>query len=219
MGHFADCCPKLKKQNKACLFAVDIQDPDTTKDIGEQNYPAHGVMNNQEPSPGSDDEGDPVDGPQYSSNEGDSNGEPITCLRWMYTHDSHDEEVIYCSSMTAQDGMDVCIKQYEANSNDELDCGEAQSAAPIPALTNVEPCEDGYHGDNINDLLEVPAPGQGHEHVDAQANVAAAKGIGNWGVINTMENIAMPATNTNPQWELDEQFGFTHHGKCLTRHL
>ena len=93
--------------------------------------------------------------------------------------------------------MDVCIERYEANSDDESACKEAQTAAPVPALTNVEPCENGYHGDNINNLLEVPAPGQGHKHVDAPVNVAANRGIGNWGVINAMENIAMPATNTN----------------------
>jgi len=100
--------------------------------------------------------------------------------------------------------MDVCIKWYEANSHDESDHEEAQSVAPIPALTNVEPHRDGYHGDNINNLLEVPAPGQGHEHVDAQANVAATKDIRNSGVINATENIMMPATNANPQWEWDE---------------
>jgi len=111
--------------------------------------------------------------------------------------------------------MDICIKWYEADSDDESACKEAQTAAPVPALANVEPRENGYHGDNINDLLEVPAPGQGHKHVDAPVNVAANGGIGNWGVINAMENIAMPATNANPQWEWDERFGFTHHGECL----
>jgi len=110
--------------------------------------------------------------------------------------------------------MDICIEQYEANSDDESACKEAQAVAPIPALANVEPRENGYHRDNINDLLEVPAPGQGHEHVDAPVNVAANRGIGNWGVIN-----AMPATNANPRWEWDEQFGFTHHGECLTCRL
>jgi len=115
--------------------------------------------------------------------------------------------------------MDVCIEWYEASSDDELACEEAQTAAPVPALANVEPHENGYHGDNINDLLEVPVPGQGHEHVDAPVNVAADRGIGNWGVINAMENIAMPATNVNPRWEWDEPFGFTHHGKCLACRL
>jgi len=100
--------------------------------------------------------------------------------------------------------MDNCIEWYEANSNGESACEEAQTAAPMPAPVNVEPCENGYHGDNINDLLEVPGPGQGHEHVDAPVNVAADEGISNWGVINAMENIAMPATNTNPQCEWDE---------------
>jgi len=94
--------------------------------------------------------------------------------------------------------MDICIEWYEADSDDESACEEAQTAAPIPALVNVEPHKNGYHGDNINDLLEVSAPGQGHEHVDAPVNVAADGGIGNWGVINTMENITMPATNMNP---------------------
>jgi len=113
--------------------------------------------------------------------------------------------------MTARNEMDVCIERYEADSDDESAREEAQTVAPIPALANVEPCKNGYHGDNINDLLEVPAPGQGHEHVDAPVNVAADRGISNWGVIN-----AMPATNVNPQWEWDERFGFTHHGECLT---
>jgi len=226
VGHFADHCPKPKKQNKARLFAVDVQEPDTAEDTGEQDNTAHGVMDDQDPSPESDDEGDPVDGPQYPSDEGDivdiydddgdSDGEPVACLRRMYTHDPRDEEIVYCSSMTARDGMDVCIEWYEADSDDESAREEAQTAAPVPALANVEPHENGYHRDNINDLLEVPAPGQGHEHVDAPVNVAANRGIGNWGVINTMENIAMPATNTNPQWEWDERFGFSHHGECLT---
>jgi len=111
VGHFADCCPKPKKQNKARLFAADIQEPDTTEDTGEQDNTAHGIMDDQDPSPGSDDEGDPVDGPQYSSdegdivdiydNDGDSDEEPVACLGRMYTHDPHDEEVVYCSSMTA----------------------------------------------------------------------------------------------------------------------
>ena len=116
----------------------------------------------------------------------------------MYTHDPHDEGIIYCLSMTARDGMDVCIERYEADSDDESARKEAQTAAPVPALANVEPRENGYHGDNINDLLGVPVPGQGHEHVDAPVNVAANGGISNWGVINAMENIAMPATNVNP---------------------
>jgi len=111
--------------------------------------------------------------------------------------------------------MDVCIERYEADSDDESAHEEAQTVAPMPAPANVEPRENGYHGDNINDLLEVPAPGQGHKHVDAPVNVAANEWTDNWGVINVMENIAMPATNTNPQWEWDKQFGFTHHGKCL----
>jgi len=146
--------------------------------------------------------------PQYSSDKGDiidiydddrdSDGEPIACLGRMYTHDPHDEDVMYCSSMTAWDGMDICVKWYKVDSNDESDHEEAQSAAPVPAPVNVEPHENGYHGDNINNLLKVPAPGQGHEHVDAPVNVAADKGIGNWGVINAMENIMMPATNVNP---------------------
>jgi len=182
--------------------------PDTAEDTGKQDNIAHGVMDDQDPSPGSDNEGDPVDGPQYLSDKGDvidiydndrdSDGEPVTCLGWMYTHDPHDEDIMYCSSMTAQDGMDVCVEQYEVDSE------EAQGAAPVPAPTNVEPHENGYHGDNINDLLEVPAPGQGHEHVDAPVNVAANEGISNWGVINVMENITMPATNANPRWEWDE---------------
>jgi len=111
--------------------------------------------------------------------------------------------------------MDVCIERYEADSDDESAHEEAQTVAPMPAPVNVEPRENGYHGDNINDLLEVPAPGQGHKHVDAPVNVAANEWTGNWGVINVMENIAMPATNMNPRWEWDKQFGFTHHGKCL----
>ena len=208
VGHFTDCCPRPKKQNKVQLFAADVQEPDTAEDTGEQDNTAQGVMDNQDPSPGSDDKGDPVAGPQYSSDEGDiiniydddrdSDGEPVTCLRQMYTHNPHDEDVVYCSSMTAQDRMDVCIERYEVDSDDESDHEEAQSIAPVPAPTNVEPHENCYHGDNINNLLEVPAPGQGHEHVDAPVNVAADKGIGNWGVINAMENIAMPATNANP---------------------
>jgi len=101
VGHFADCCPKPKKQNKAQLFAADIQEPDTAEDTGKQDNTAHGIMDDQDLSPGSDDEGDPVDGPQYLSDEGDSNGEPVMCLGRMYTHDPHDEEVIYCLSMTA----------------------------------------------------------------------------------------------------------------------
>ena len=80
---------------------MDVQEPDTAEDTGEQENTAHGVMDDQDLSLESDDEGDPVDGPQYSSDEGDSNGEPVMCLRRMYTHDPHDEEVIYCSSMTA----------------------------------------------------------------------------------------------------------------------
>ena len=212
--HFTDHCPKPKKQNKAQLFAADVQEPDTAEDTDKQDNTAHGIMDNQGLSPGSDDEGDPVDGPQYLSdegvivniydNDGDSDGEPVVCLGWMYTHNSHDEEVVYCSSMTARDGMDVCIKWYEFDSDDESAREEAQSAAPMPALTNVEPHIDGYHGDNINDLLEVPAPGQEHEHEDAQVNIAANKEISNWGVINVMENITMPATNANPRWEWDE---------------
>jgi len=71
VGHFADRCPKPKKQNKARLFAADVQEPDTTEDTGEQDNTAHGIMDDQDPSPESDDEGDPVDGPQYSSDEGD----------------------------------------------------------------------------------------------------------------------------------------------------
>ena len=206
-----------------------MQEHDTAEDTGEQGNTAHGIMDDQDPSPGSENEGDPVDGPQYSSDEGDvvniydddgdSDGEPVACLRWMYTHDPHDEEVIYSSSMTAQDGMDICIEQYEANSDGELACEEAQTAAHMPAPVNVEPRENGYHGDNINDLLEVPAPGQGHEHVDAPVNVAADRGIDNWGVINTMENIVMPVTNANPRWEWDERFRFTHHGECLACRL
>ena len=193
---------------------MDAQEPDTADDTGEQDDTAHGVMDNQDLSPGSVNEGNPVDGPQYSSDkgdvinihddDGDSDGEPITCLRQMYTHDPHDEDVVYCSSMTARDGMDVCIEQYEVDSNNESDREEAQNAAPVSAPAIVEPHKNGYHRDNINNLLEVPAPGQGHEHVDAPVNVAADRGIGNWGVINTMENIMMPATSTNPRWEWDE---------------
>ena len=131
MGHFTDHCPKPKKQNKAQLFAADMQEPDTAEDTGEQDNTAHGVMDDQDPSPGSDNEGDPVDGPQYLSDEGDvvniydddgdSNGEPVACLRQMYAHDPHDEDVMYCSSMTARDGMDICIKQYKVDSDDESD--------------------------------------------------------------------------------------------------
>jgi len=65
-------------------------------------------------------------------------------------HDPHDEEVIYCSSMTARDGMDICIEQYEADNDDELACEKAQTAVPALAPANVEPCENGYHRDNIN---------------------------------------------------------------------
>jgi len=108
-----------------------MQEPDTAEDTGEQDNTAHGVMDDQDPSPGSDNEGDPVDGPQYLSDEGDvvniydddgdSNGEPVACLRQMYAHDPHDEDVMYCSSMTARDGMDICIKQYKVDSDDESD--------------------------------------------------------------------------------------------------
>jgi len=131
VGHFADRCPKLKKQNKAQLFAADVQEPDTAEDTGKQDNTAHGIMDDQDLSPESDDEGDPVDGPQYSSDEGDivdiydddrdSNGEPVACLRCMYAHNPHDEDIVYCSSMTAWDGMDICIKWYEVNSDDESD--------------------------------------------------------------------------------------------------
>ena len=88
-------CPKPKKQNKARLFAVDVQEPDAAEDTGEQDNTAHGIMDDQDLSPESDDEGDPVDGPQYLSdegdvvniydNDGDSNGEPVACLGSMYT--------------------------------------------------------------------------------------------------------------------------------------
>jgi len=219
VGHFADCCPKPKKQNKARLFAVDMQEPDTAEDTSKQENIAHGIMDNQDLSPESDNEGDPVDGPQYLSDEGDSNGEPVACLGWMYAHNPHDDDIVYCSPMTARDGMDICIEWYEVDSNNESDREEAQITAPVSAPAIVEPRENGYHGDNINNLLEVPAPGQGHEHVDAPVNVAADGGISNWGVINAMENIMMPATNANPQWEWNKQFRFAHHGECLTCHL
>ena len=139
-----------------------MQEPDTTEDTGKQDNIAHGIMDDQDLSPGSDDEWDPVYGPQYSSDEGDaidihdndrdSDGEPVACLGWMYTHNPHDEDVVYCSSMIARDGMDVCIEQYKVDSDDESDYEEAQSAAPVPVPTNVEPCKNGYHGDNINYL-------------------------------------------------------------------
>ena len=64
VGRFADHCPKPKKQNKAQLFAADMQEPDTAEDTGEQDNIVHGIMDDQDLSPQSDDEGDPVDGPQ-----------------------------------------------------------------------------------------------------------------------------------------------------------
>jgi len=93
-------------------------------DYLQWTYKSLTPLDNQDPSPESDDEGDPVDGPQYSSDEGDvidiydddgdSDGEPVACLGQMYTHDPHDEEVVYCSSMTARDRMDVCIERCHA---------------------------------------------------------------------------------------------------------
>jgi len=131
VGHFTDRCPKPKKQIKARLFAADVQEPDTAEDTGKQDNTAHGVMDDQDSSPGSNNEGDPVDGPKYSSDKGDvvniydndrdSDGEPVACLGWMYAQDPHDEHVVYCSSMTAWDGMDVCIEWYKVNSDNESD--------------------------------------------------------------------------------------------------
>jgi len=50
---------------------VDVQEPDTTEDTGEQDNTAHGIMDDQDPSLESDDGGDLVDDPQYLSDDGD----------------------------------------------------------------------------------------------------------------------------------------------------
>ena len=123
-GHFTDRCPKPKKQDKARLFVAEVQDTDADGEQDEQDDAAQDI-DDPGPSPSSDDNEDQVNGPQYLSdnediieiydNDDDSDGEPVTCLRRMSTHNPSDEEVMHYSYMSiAEDDSDE-FSEFEGN--------------------------------------------------------------------------------------------------------
>ena len=210
-GHFADRCPKPKKQDKARLFAVEVQDTDANGEQDEQDDAAQDI---DEPglSPSSDNDEDQVNGPQYSSDDediveiydddDDSDREPVACLGRMSTHDPSDEEVMrYLYMSIAEDDSDE-FSEFEGNDEREDSLDEYEVCCVVLETGDLGSHEQSCNGDiSITDLLEVPALGQELEHFNAPQETAeevAAEGISSWGVINAMEKFAMPEINMSP---------------------
>ena len=231
-GHFTDRCPKPKKQDKARLFTVEVQDTDADGEQDEQDDAAQDI---DEPglSPSSDDDEDQVNGPQYSSdnediveiynNDDDSNGEPAACLGRMSTHDPSDEEFVRYSYMSiAEDNSDE-FSEFKGDDEREDSLNEYEVRCTVLETGDLGSHEQSCNGDiSITDLLKVPALGQELEHFNAPQGTAeevAAEGISSWGVINAMEKFVMPEINASPQWDWSDHFGFTHCGECQPCHL
>ena len=206
--HFADQCPKPKKQNKARLFTAEVQDIDAS---GEQDEQGDAAQDIDKPglSPSSDNDEDQVNGPQYSSddediieiydNDDDNDREPVTCLRRMSTHDSSDKEVVCYSYMGIAESDSDRFSEFKGedllNEYEEVHCMVLETGD----LGSHEPSCNG--GISITNLLKVPALGQEHEQLDAPQETTrevAAEGISSWGVINAMERFAIPEINASP---------------------
>ena len=222
-----DRCPKPKKQDKARLFAAEVQDTDADGEQDEQDDAAQDI-DEPGPSPSSDDDEDQVNGPQYSSDDediveiydddDDSDGEPVACLRRMSTHDPFDKEVVHYSYMSiAEDDSDE-FSEFEGSNKHEDSLNKYEVHCVVLETGDLGSHEQSCNGDiSITDLLEVPALGQELEHFNAPQGTAeevAAEGISSWGVINMMEKFAMPEINASPQWDWSDRFGFTHRGEC-----
>ena len=206
-----DRCPKPKKQDKARLFVVEVQDTDANGEQDEQDDAAQDI---DEPglSPSSDDDEDQVNGPEYLSddediieiydNDDDSNGEPVACLGRMSTHDPSDEEVVRYSYMSiAEDDSDEFSK-FKGNNECEDSLNEYEVRCAVLETGDLGSHEQSCNGDvSITDLLKVPALGQELEHFNAPQETTeevAAEGISSWGVINAMEKFMMPEINVSP---------------------
>ena len=226
-GHFVDRCPKPKKQDKARLFAAEVQDTDTNGEQDEQDNAAQDI-DKPGPSPSSDDDEDQVNGPQYLSDDEDiieiyddddnSDREPVACLGRMSTHDPSDEEVVCYSYMSiAEDDSDE-FSEFEGDDKCEDLLNEYEVHCVVLKTGNLGSHEQSCNGDvSITDLLKVPALGQELEHFNAPQETAeevTAEGISSWGVINVMEKFAMPEINASPRWDWSDHFGFTHCGEC-----
>ena len=204
-SHFVDRCPKPKKQDKARLFTVEVQDTNADGEQDEQDIDEPGLPLS------SDDDKDQVNGPQYSGDDediveiydddDDSDREPVACLGRMSTHDPSDEEVVCYSYMSiAEDDSDEFSK-FEGDDEHKDSLNKYEVCCVVLETGDLGSHEQSCNGDvSITDLLEVPALGQELEHFNAPQGTAeevAAEGISSWGVIN-MEQFTMPEINMSP---------------------
>ncbi|KIM63288.1 hypothetical protein SCLCIDRAFT_24415 [Scleroderma citrinum Foug A] len=199
-----------KKQDKARLFTAEVQDINTDREQDEQGDAAQDI---DEPglSLSSDNDKDQVNGPQYLSDDediveiyddDDSNGEPVTCLGRMSTHDSSDEEVVCYLYMNIAECDSDEFSEFKGGNERKDSLDEYEVHCMVLKTGDLGSHEQSCNADiSITDLLKVPALGQELEHFDAPQETAeevTAEGISSWGVINVMEKFAMPEINMSP---------------------
>ena len=159
-----DRCPKPKKQNKARLFAAEVQD---TAANGEQDEQGNAAQDIDKPGPSlsSDNGEDQVNGPQYSSdnediikiynNDDNSDREPVACLRRMSTHDSSDEEVVHYLYMSIAESNSDKFSEFEGDDERGKSLNEYEEVhCTVLKTGDLRSHEQSCNGDvSITDLL------------------------------------------------------------------